>query len=193
VRFDDKIYTLEDLEDMEIDKQKKHSVEVIIDKVKIESGKEEVARLTESVEKALDLANGLVIISPFSENLPKGDEKTFSKNFACPDCGISLQELEPRNFSFNTPHGACPDCDGLGTKLEIDGEVILNKNLTLAQGAIKPMSHTINGPQTWLLRILGTVGEEFGFDLNTPLKDFTKKQIDILLFGTGQKRLSNGL
>jgi excinuclease ABC subunit A len=202
VRFDGKIYTLEDLEDMEIDKQKKHSVEVIIDKVKVEAGKEEVARLTESVEKALDLANGLVVITPLAEeNLThplrqgsgqavsreESDEKTFSKNFACPDCGISLQELEPRNFSFNTPHGACPDCDGLGTKLEIDGEVILNKNLTLAQGAIKPMSHTINGPQTWLLRILGTVGEEYGFDLNTPLKDFSKKQIEILLYGTGKK------
>jgi excinuclease ABC subunit A len=189
VRFDGKIYTLEDLEDMEIDKQKKHSVEIIIDKIKVETGKEEAARLTESVEKALDLSNGLVVVAPFDKEgkARPEDERIFSKQFACPDCGISLVELEPRNFSFNTPHGACPDCDGLGTKLEIDSDTIINKNLTLAQGAIKPMSHAINGPQTWLLRILGTVGEEYGFDLSTPLKDFTKNQLDILLYGTGKK------
>jgi excinuclease ABC subunit A len=203
VRFDGKIYTLEDLEDMAIDKQKKHSVEIVIDKIKVSAEKGEAARLTEAVEKALDLSNGLVIIVPFDEKeithpvraarppLSRGElnasEQIFSKNFACPECGISLTELEPRNFSFNSPHGACPDCDGLGTKLEIDPEVILNKNLTLAQGAIKPMSHAINGPQTWLLRILGTVGAENGFDLNTPLKDFTKDQLKILLYGSGKK------
>jgi excinuclease ABC subunit A len=199
VRFDGKIYTLEDLEDMAIDKQKKHSVEIVIDKIKVEPGKEEIARLTESVEKALDMSNGLVVVAPLHETTPnpsferrgtergESDERIFSKNFACPDCGISLQELEPRNFSFNTPHGACSDCDGLGTKLEIDADSIINKNLTLAQGAIKPMSHAINGPQTWLLRILGTVGEEYGFDLNTPLKDFSKKQLDALFYGTGKK------
>ncbi|HTW96726.1 MAG TPA: excinuclease ABC subunit UvrA, partial [Candidatus Methylomirabilis sp.] len=189
VRFDGKIYTLEDLEDMEIDKQKKHSVEIVIDKIKVEPGKEEVARLTEAVEKALDLSNGLVTIAPFDkegESRPE-EERIFSKQFACPDCGVSLVELEPRNFSFNTPHGACSDCDGLGTKLEIDADAIINKNLTLAQGAIKPMSHAISGPQTWLLRILGTVGEEYGFDLNTPLKNFTKNQLDVLLYGTGKK------
>jgi excinuclease ABC subunit A len=200
VRFDGKIYTLEDLEDMPIDKQKKHSVEIVIDKIEVGMDKEDIARLTEAVEKALDLSNGLVTVAPLEEKthpvsakgesipLDRGDlEKIFSKNFACPDCGISMQELEPRNFSFNTPHGACPDCDGLGTKLEIDADSIINKNLTLAQGAIKPMSHAINGPQTWLLRILGTVGEEYGFDLNTPLKDFTKKQLDALFYGTGKK------
>jgi excinuclease ABC subunit A len=189
VRFDGKLYTLEDLEDMAIDKQKKHSVEIVIDKINIESGKEEVARLTESVEKALDMSNGLVIITPYDkeDHTRPEEERIFSKQFACPDCGISMVELEPRNFSFNTPHGACPDCDGLGTKLEIDSDMILNKNLTLAQGAIKPMSHAISGPQTWLLRILGTVAEEYGFDLNTPLKDLTQKQLDILLYGTGKK------
>jgi excinuclease ABC subunit A len=189
VRFDGKLYTLEDLEDMAIDKQKKHSVEIVIDKINIESGKEEIARLTESVEKALDMSNGLVTIAPYDkeDHTRPEEERIFSKQFACPDCGISMVELEPRNFSFNTPHGACPDCDGLGTKLEIDSEMVLNKNLTLAQGAIKPMSHAISGPQTWLLRILGTVAEEYGFDLNTPLKDLTQKQLDILLYGTGKK------
>jgi excinuclease ABC subunit A len=181
VRFDGQIYQLEELGEIEIDKQKKHSLDIIIDNVNISTDKEDSARLAEAVEKALDLANGLVIVSSEEK------ENIFSKLFACPDCGISLTELEPRNFSFNSPHGACPACDGLGTKLEIDSEAILNKNLTLAQGAIKPMSHAINGPQTWLLRILGTVGEEYGFDLNTPLKNFSKNHLDVLLYGTGKK------
>ncbi|MFA5248629.1 MAG: excinuclease ABC subunit UvrA [Patescibacteria group bacterium] len=189
VRLDGKIYFLEDLEDMQIDKQKKHSLDIIIDSVKISSEKEDLGQLSESVEKALDLSNGLVAITPDNSSKEGNNikEQLFSKLFACPDCGISLTELEPRNFSFNSPHGACPSCDGLGTKLEIDGEMILNKNLTIAQGAIKPMSHAINGPQTWLLRILGTVGEEYGFDLNTPLKNFSDKQLDALLYGTGKK------
>ena len=189
VRFDGKIYFLEDMDGLGIDKQKKHNLDVVIDTIKVTRDKDDITRLTEGVEKAADLANGLVSIAPLDgDEKIKGDkEHLFSKLFACPDCGISLMELEPRNFSFNSPHGACPNCDGLGTKLEIDDESIINKNLTLAQGSIKPMSHTINGPQTWLLRILGTVGEEYGFDLNTPLKDFTKKQLDILLHGTGKK------
>jgi excinuclease ABC subunit A len=189
VRFDGAIYSLDEIEDMSIDKQKKHTVEIVIDALSVSADKEDLARLTESVEKALDLSNGLVSVCPLDEKSKScaDKEQTFSKLFACPDCGISLTELEPRNFSFNSPHGACSACDGLGTKLEIDPDAIMNKNLTLAQGAIKPMSHSINGPQTWLLRILGTVGEEYGFDLNTPLKDFTEKQMDILLNGTGKK------
>jgi excinuclease ABC subunit A len=189
IRFDGEICSLEEVRELSIDKQKKHSLDIIIDALSVSGDKEDLARLSESVEKALDMSNGLISICPVDKDgrvcLEK--ESLFSKLFACPDCGISLAELEPRNFSFNSPHGACPACDGLGTKLEIDPEAILSKNLTLAQGAIKPMSHSINGPQTWLLRILGTVGEEYGFDLNTPLKDFTAKQMETLLYGTGKK------
>ena len=189
IRFDGQIYPLDEISDMEIDKQKKHSIDIVIDSLNVSGDKDELARLSESVEKALDLANGLVTICPMDKEGKPNEKKeqTFSKLFACPDCGISLTELEPRNFSFNSPHGACPACDGLGTKLEIDPEAILNKNLTLAQGAIKPMSHAINGPQTWILRILGTVGEEYNFDLNTPLKNFSQTQLDVLLYGTGKK------
>jgi len=114
-------------------------------------------------------------------------ETAYSRLFACPDCEISLPEIEPRLFSFNNPHGACPECGGLGTKMEIDPDLILNRNLTLAQGAIRPWSHgTVTG-QTWLLRILGTVAQKNGFDLNTPLKNLNKKQMDIVLYGTGDK------
>ncbi|MFH1822111.1 MAG: excinuclease ABC subunit UvrA [Patescibacteria group bacterium] len=213
VRFDGLIYSLEEVADMKVDKQKKHKVEIVIDQLTAAKNKEDLARLTEAVEKALDLANGLVTIAPsLPASLPllksreggakkkttplsrKGragegvrGEITYSQLFACPDCGISLPELEPRNFSFNSPHGACPDCAGLGTKLEIDSELILNQNLTIAQGAIKPWSHNTAGGQTWLMRILGTVANKHGFDLNTPIKNLSNEQLEIVLYGTGEK------
>ncbi|MFH1427182.1 MAG: excinuclease ABC subunit UvrA [Patescibacteria group bacterium] len=194
VRFDGLIYSLEEVADMKVDKQKKHKVEIVIDQLTAAKNKEDLARLTEAVEKALDLANGLVTIvlankknNSAQKNNLKNGEITYSQLFACPDCGISLPELEPRNFSFNSPHGACPDCAGLGTKLEIDSELILNPNLTIAQGAIKPWSHNTAGGQTWLMRILGTVANKHGFDLNTPIKNLSKEQLEIVLYGTGEK------
>ncbi len=183
VLFDNVIYSLEEAEDLAVDKQKKHSLLIVIDRLTVSANKSDLSRLSESVEKALDLGNGVieVMTADYKERV------TYSRNFACPDCGISLPELEPRNFSFNSPHGACPDCTGLGTKLEIDPTLILNKNLTIAQGAIKPWSHGNTPGQTWLMRILGTVAEKNGFDLNTAIKDLTKKQLDIVLYGSGDK------
>jgi len=194
VRFDGDIYILEEVEDMEVNKQKKHSVEIVIDRMKVTKNKEDQARLNETVEKALDLANGLVTITTIdntkeglsTEALAKA-EKTYSQLFGCPECEINLGELEPRNFSFNTPHGACEECSGLGTKLEIDPSLIINSNLTIAQGAIKPWSHNAPNGQSWLMRILGTVATKNGFDLNTPIKDLNKKQMDIVLYGSGDK------
>ncbi len=185
VRYDNNIYPLEEIEDMKVDKHKKHSVDIVIDGLTVAKNKDDMARLTEAVEKALDLSNGLVTISPGAKKEQPNNEKTYSKLFACPDCGIHLPELEPRNFSFNSPHGACPECSGLGTKLEVDPDLILNPNLTIAQGAIRPWAHAPSGGQTWLLRILGTVAQKHNFDLNTPVKDLTKKQLDIVLYGTG--------
>ncbi len=226
VRFDNHIYTLEEVEDMKIDKQKKHNVDIIIDGLKVLKNKEDLALLTENVEKALDLANGLVTIAlapgpfPTTALRERGDkiegegvkiaplsrearlsaevlteeeagegqgvraEKTFSQLFACPKCGIHLPELEPRNFSFNSPHGACPDCSGLGIKQKIDPDLIINPRLTIAQGAIKPWSH---GAAAGLMRILETAAGKHGFDLNTVVKDLTKKQLNIVLYGTGKK------
>ncbi|MCK5510955.1 excinuclease ABC subunit UvrA, partial [Candidatus Parcubacteria bacterium] len=206
LRFDKVIYTLEEIEDMEVNKQKRHTVEIVIDRIKIKKNKEDQARLAEAIEKALDLSNGLITISPTTEQSSldntkcpwgkktakqeksdkKTSETTYSKLFACPDCGISLAELEPRNFSFNSPHGACEECSGIGTKLEIDPKLIVNPNLTIAQGGIKSWSHGTSG-QTWLMRILGTVAVKNGFDLNTPIKDLSKKQLDIVFYGTGDK------
>jgi excinuclease ABC subunit A len=218
VKFDGKIYTVEEMHDLAVDKNKKHDLEIVIDRLKISKDKEDQARLSESIEKALDLGDGLVAIFPsFPTSLPPlaarreggasltpssssplsrsasgggagGGGQIYSQLFACPDCGISIPELEPRNFSFNSPHGACPECSGLGTKLEIDSDLILNPNLTLAQGAIKPWSHTSGGGgQTWFMRILGAVAEKHGFDLSTPVRDLSKKQIDLILHGTGEK------
>jgi len=195
VMFDDKLYSLEEAEDLSVDKQKKHTVEIVIDRLPVGIAKDDQTRLSEAVEKALELGDGLVTVvtetqveknkSAGKTTEKTGGKYTYSKLLACPDCGISLPELEPRNFSFNSPHGACPDCSGLGTKLEIDSKLILNLNLTIAQGAIKPWMHNTAVGQNWLSRILGTVAVKNGFDLNTPIKNLNKKQLDIVLYGTG--------
>ena len=212
VRFDNHIYTLDEVENMQVDKQKKHNVDIVINKLKVLKNKEDLAILTENVKKALDLSNGLVTISPAVQkrqqynnitikqsalsadngtdqkqpnNIAK--EITYSKLFACHKCGINLPELEPRSFSFNSPHGACPGCSGLGTKLEIDAELIINPNLTIAQGAIKPWAHGAIAGQNGLMQILSAAARKHGFDINTPVKDLNKKQLDIVLYGTGDK------
>jgi excinuclease ABC subunit A len=197
VRFDDQIYTIEEMLDMDVDKKKKHTLEILIDQFKLTADPEDKARLSEAVEKALDYANGLVtvVLAGEKNNTATAANKSekcpaqtiYSQRFACPVCNISLPEIEPRLFSFNSPHGACPACSGIGTKLEVDPQLVLNPNLTIAQGAIKPWSRTGHHHQTWLLRILGTVAQKYGFDLNTPIKNLSKKQLKILLYGTGSK------
>ncbi|MEI7498317.1 MAG: excinuclease ABC subunit UvrA [Candidatus Falkowbacteria bacterium] len=183
VMYDGQVYSLEEAEDLTVDKQKKHSVAIVIDRLTVGTDKADASRLSESIEKGLDLGNDIIEVA-----LADGkNSTTYSRKFACPDCGISLPELEPRNFSFNSPHGACPDCSGIGTKLEIDSKLILNQNLTIAQGAIKPWSHSTAPGQTWMMRILGTVAAKNGFDLNTVIKDLSKKQLDIVLYGSGDK------
>ncbi len=192
VRFDNHIYTLEEVEDIKVDKQKKHNVDIIINRLKVTKNKENLACLTKDIEKALDLANGLVTIFPEgnrrNEAMPRSydclQEKTFSQLFVCPKCGIHLPELEPRNFSFNSSHGACPNCSGLGIKQKIDPDLIINPRLTIAQGAIKPWSH---GAAAGLMRILEAAAGKHGFNLNTVVKDLTRKQLDVVLYGTGKK------
>jgi excinuclease ABC subunit A len=178
-RIDGKIYSIEEAEELNLDKKKKHFIEVVIDRLVI--NKNVRSRLADSLEAALDLGNGLII----AELPDKKKNILHSSLFACPDCDISLPELSPRSFSFNSPHGACPICQGLGTKLEIDpGLVIPNKNLTLAQGAIRPWSSSTSGRRTWYSRILEALASEYGFSLNTPVKNLDKKYLDIILYGT---------
>ncbi len=179
VRFDSVIYTLEEFEDLTVDKQKRHSLEIIVDRLTVTKDKEDISRLTEGVEKGLDLGEGMVYIYKINED----KIKIFSRLLACPKCGLTIVEPEPHHFSFNSPHGACAECSGLGTKLEIDPELVFNDKLTIAQGGIKPwVYNNVNG-QMWLMKQLGTIAQKNGFDLNTPLATLNQKQKAIILYG----------
>ncbi len=188
VRFDGVLYSIEEAEDLVVDKQKKHNVEIAVDRLVMgvddqEKGKAEKTRLYDSLEAALDLGNGVVVV----HQSDAGKDQLYSEHFACANCGINLPEIEPRSFSFNSPHGACPDCTGLGTKLEIDPELVIpNPRLTLAEGAIRPWSRT-SANQSWYFRILDAAAKANGFSVNTPVKDLPKKAIDLVLYGAGDK------
>ena len=167
VRVDSEIHDLS--EQLLPDKNRKHSIEVVVDRLVIgESGTQ--SRIADSVETALKLGAGVVMVSIIG-----GEEMLFSEQFACVHCEISLGEIAPRTFSFNSPHGACPTCTGLGVKREIDPDLILpNKNLTIRQGAIHPYR-----THSWYLRKL----RPLGLPLDTPVKDMTGEQVDLLLYG----------
>ncbi len=173
VRIDGQIHELS--EEFQLDKFKKHSIEAVIDRLVIgQSGSQ--SRIADSVETALKLGAGVVLVSIVS-----GEELLFSEHFACVHCGISLGEIAPRTFSFNNPHGACPACSGLGVKMELEPELIIpNKKLSLAEGAIHPYQW-----QTWYLYSLDELAKRQGFSINTPLKNLTPEQIKLILYGEG--------
>ncbi|MFA6511679.1 MAG: excinuclease ABC subunit UvrA [Patescibacteria group bacterium] len=185
VRIDEDIISIEEALDKELDKKRKHNIEVVVDRVTIgvddqEKSENDKPRIIDSLETALDYGDGLVIIT---ETDNKKDH-LFSEKFSCPVDGVSLEDIEPRNFSFNTPHGACPDCTGIGTKLEVDDALVIpNRKLTIAEGAIRPWSRSSSN-QSWYMRMLEAVGASEGFDLNTPVKEYTKAQLDIVLNGS---------
>ncbi|MBI5037652.1 MAG: excinuclease ABC subunit UvrA [Candidatus Kerfeldbacteria bacterium] len=180
IRIDGDLYPIEEAEDMTLDKQKKHDLEVVVDRLTNDKSLEQ-QRLRESLEAALDLGDGLVII----HDADKKVDHLYSQHFACPHCHINLPPIEPRNFSFNNPHGACPDCTGLGTRLEIDPEMVIpNDRLTIAEGAIRPWART-TANQAWYLRFLEKVALANGFSLDVPVNTLTKKQLDMILYGTG--------
>jgi len=183
VRFDSVIYSIEEAEDLRVDKQKKHSVDVVVDRLTIDKDLDR-KRLVESLESALELGDGLVIIN----RLDNKKDTLFSQHFACPKCDINLPPIEPRNFSFNSPHGACPECTGLGTRLEIDPKLVIpNPRLTIAEGAVRPWARTSSN-QAWYVRMLENVALENGFSIDVPVEKLTKKQLDIVLYGTGDKQ-----
>ncbi len=171
VRIDGKIRDLS--EELELDKNKKHSIDAVIDRI-IVSNDNGRGRITDSVETALKLGNGVILVATADNK-----EMLFSEHFACVHCGISLGEIEPRTFSFNSPHGACPACGGLGVKLEIDPELIIpDKNITLAEGAIHPW-----GIAAWHMDALERLSRKYDFSLNIPVKELTKEQLDLVLCG----------
>lgn len=179
VRVDGKIYDID--EEFNLDKNKKHDIDAVIDRLIV--GDENKKRISESVEQGLNLGEGLVYVL----DVDGGIEHVFSQNFACPSCGINLPELSPRSFSFNSPYGACPACTGLGIKLEIDPELVVpNSRLTLAEGAIRPWART-TARMGWYSHVLESVGDKYGFSVNVPYEELSKKSREIVMYGTGEE------
>ncbi|MFC2012358.1 excinuclease ABC subunit UvrA, partial [Chloroflexota bacterium] len=172
VRVDGQIHDLS--EEFQLDKNKKHSIEVIVDRLVIGQS-DSRDRIADSVETALKLGAGVVLVYIVDD-----DELMFSEHFACVYCGISLGEIAPRTFSFNSPHGACPSCTGLGFKQEIDPYLVLNKELSIRDGAIRPWQF-----HTWYLWRVESLARSYGFSLNTPLKELSPEQLSLLLYGEG--------
>ena len=182
-RVDGNMYEL--TEEIKLDKNIKHSIEIIIDRLSIREGIEK--RLTDSVENALKLGNGLMIVDVIG-----GEEMTFSQNFACPDCGISIDEVQPRSFSFNNPFGACPDCYGLGYKMEFDEDLIIpDKSLSINQGAIVVLGwQSANDGKSFSNAILNALALKYNFSLDTPFEDYPKEIHDILIYGTDGEKVA---
>ncbi len=171
-RIDGRIYELS--EEIKLDKNKKHTIEVLIDRLVIgQSGSQN--RIADSVETALKLGSGVMLAA-----VVDGEEQLFSEHFACVYCNVSLGEIEPRTFSFNSPHGACPECTGLGVKLEIDPELIINKELSIAEGAIRPWQW-----QSWYYDQLESLARRSDFSLRTPVGQLKEEQLKLVLYGEG--------
>ena len=180
VRVDGIIYDLS--EKIELNKNKKHNIEIVVDRLVI--NKDIRSRLADSIETASELTSGLTII-----NIVDGEDILFSQNYACPEHGGSIDELAPRMFSFNNPFGACPKCTGLGVFMKIDPELVVpDKNLSINQGGIKASGWTTEGNTISMMYFKG-LSEKYKFSLDTPIKDLPKKTLDIILYGTNGKKL----
>lgn len=183
VRVDGSMYEL--TEEIKLEKNKKHNIEIVVDRLVIKP--DIMSRITDSVEIAVGLSGGIVI----ADMLEQG-ELMFSQNYACEDCGISIEELTPRMFSFNNPYGACPVCTGLGVKFEIDpNRIIPNVNLSISEGAVKASGwNTMGSDDNSMSRMyFDAIAKEYGFNLTTPVKDLPKEGVDAILYGTKGKKL----
>jgi len=184
VRIDGEMYELDDTPPLE--KQKKHHIELVIDRLVIRENKDLRKRLTDSLETALKQAAGLVLI-----DLMNGEELLFSQNYACPDCGISIEELAPRMFSFNSPFGACPVCSGLGTQMKIAEDIIIpDRTLTLRQGAVNAMGWNFSDPSSTANMFFGALAKKYKFSLDVPVEQLSPEVLDILLYGTKGEKVS---
>jgi excinuclease ABC subunit A len=177
-------------EKIELAKNKKHSIAVVVDRLVVAHAAEDKSRIADSIEQALKLGSGQVIISQ-----PTADggwsDTLYSELFACPFDGTSLAALEPRSFSFNTPHGACPTCTGLGTRLEVDPDLVLaNKDLSLAQGAISAWGKAGWNGNSYYKSLLESVARHYGISMNTPVRNLTPEQVEKILYGSGQERIT---
>ena len=181
-RIDDEIRDLE--EDIDLPKTYRHSIEVVVDRLKIRKDVDFKRRLVDSLETASEFADGLINVLFYDD----GDyEKKYSEHFACVDCGINFEELTPRMFSFNAPQGACPECNGIGVKMEIDPDLIIpNKNLSLNDGAVTPWAKS-NKRENYYHQMLEAVSKHFNFSMDTPFNELTKEQRDMILYGCDDK------
>ena len=184
VRIDGNLYEL--AENIQLDKNIKHNIEIVVDRLIVKPGIER--RLTDSIENVLNLSEGLL----FVERVGSDEEMlTFSQSFSCPDCGVSIDEIEPRSFSFNNPFGACPECYGLGYKMEFDSDLMIpDRPLSINQGAITVLGwQSCQQPGSFANAILQALAKEYHFDLDTPFGEYPQKIQDILLHGTGGKEV----
>ena len=185
VRVDGQVHDVDD--EIRLDRYKRHSIEAVVDRLIIRDDDADLStRLTDSVETALGLGDGMVIVYDVTAE-PR--DILFSEHFACPECGISLPDIEPRTFSFNSPHGACPDCQGLGNRLEIDPELVIpNRDLSLAEGAIRPWKVDDDG-RGFYTQLLRAVADAWDIPWRAPIRNLKPEQVDVLLYGSGRKRI----
>ena len=185
VRIDGNLYELS--EEIKLDKNIKHNIEIVVDRLVVRPGIER--RLTDSIENVLNLAEGLLFVDRPGE---EGEMLTFSQSFSCPDCGISVDEIEPRSFSFNNPFGACPECFGLGYKMEFAPELMVpDRSLSINGGAIAVLGwQTCHQPGSFTNAILQALAKEYGFVLDTPFEEYPQDIQDMLFYGTGGKEVS---
>lgn len=187
IRIDGELTTTDAAQDMELDRYKRHAIEVVVDRLEIEKNADGKLRLSSSVETALKVGNGIMIAMVTDGKTT--EDVLFSESLACEDDGISLPELEPRVFSFNSPYGACPVCTGIGHTLEVDPKLVIpNPDLTLAEGAIKPWmgaSHKL-GRQSWYWLMLSDLADALGFSLNTRWRDLKKQELRAILEGSAE-------
>ena len=183
VKIDGNLYDLS--EEIRLEKNNKHLIEVVVDRLVVKPGIEK--RLTDSIETVLSLSEGLLVV----EEADSGEIQTFSSSYACPDCGISVEEVEPRSFSFNNPFGACPECSGLGYKMEFDEDLMIpDKSLSIAEGAIQVLGwQSCTDSSSYTFAILKALSETYGFDLNTPYQELPEKVRHMLIYGTDGRQV----
>lgn len=182
VRVDGSIYEL--TEEIKLEKNKKHNIEIVVDRLSIKEGIEK--RLVDSIESVLELAEGLLMVEVVG-----GETLNFSQSFSCPDCEVSIDEIEPRSFSFNNPFGACPACYGLGYKMEFDEDLMIpDKSLSIAGGAIQVMGwQSCTDPSSYTYATLKALSEEYGFDLETPYQELSEDVRQMLIYGTDGRQV----
>lgn len=182
VRVDGNMYEL--TEEITLDKNIKHNIEIVVDRLVVKDGIQK--RLTDSIENVLELADGLLVV-----DVTDGEPLNFSQSFSCPDCGISMEEIEPRSFSFNNPFGACPECFGLGYRMEFDEDLMIpDKSLSIEEGAIQVLGwQSCNDKGSFTRAILDALANEYGFSLSTPFQDYPKEIHDVLIHGTGGREV----